>query len=72
MSDNLDPATTPVLGSFGSTGGDLTSSWYQMPESTPGAPLMTLSAAGRVTAVNGEGVVQPGQELIAEFGRPGP
>lgn len=68
----LNPATTPVLGSYGSPGASLTSSWYQMPESNPDAPLLTISAAGKIDAVDGEGVVQQGQQMVMEFGRPGP
>ncbi|HEY9312970.1 arabinosyltransferase domain-containing protein [Williamsia sp.] len=68
----LNPANTPVLGSYGSSGGSATSAWYQMPEANSAAPLLTLSASGRIQAVDGDGIPQPGQKLVVEFGRPGP
>ena len=68
----LDPAETPVLGSYGSQNASLTSAWYQMPQRQADAPLLTLSAAGRIAAVDGEGIAQPGQQLVVEFGRSGP
>jgi arabinosyltransferase B len=68
----LDPAKTPVLGSYGSAGGSATSAWYQMPDANAAAPLLTISASGRIQAVDGDGIPQPGQKLVVEFGRPGP
>ncbi len=70
----LDPLATPVLGSYGSpTGtGDLTTSWYSLPERSDDAPLLTVAVAGSVEAVDGIGVVHSGQKLVARFGRTGP
>ncbi|PXW30616.1 UNVERIFIED_CONTAM: EmbC-like arabinotransferase in arabinogalactan biosynthesis [Williamsia faeni] len=68
----LDPANTPVLGSYGSAGGSATSAWYQMPDANAAAPLLTISVSGRIQAVDGDGIPQPGQKLVVEFGRPGP
>jgi arabinosyltransferase B len=67
----LDPAATPVLGTYGSpTGtGHLTTSWYTIPARSDTAPLLTVAVAGSVEAVDGIGVVHPGQTVIAQFGR---
>ncbi|GAA1459553.1 arabinosyltransferase domain-containing protein [Williamsia maris] len=45
----LDPATTPVLGSYSSTDqvpARLTSSWYRLPAKTSNTPLVTMAVAG--------------------------
>lgn len=60
----LDPATTPVVGSFQGGGEQLTSStvtsWYQLPERTEANDqLLVVTAAGRVNEWN----------LQVEFGR---
>ncbi|MGK2318077.1 arabinosyltransferase domain-containing protein [Gordonia rhizosphera NBRC 16068] len=67
----LNPADTPVLGSYGApTGtGSLTTDWYQLPSRDPARPLLTIAVAGSVQAVDGIGVVHPGQEVIVRFGR---
>ncbi|QHE66985.1 putative arabinosyltransferase A [Rhodococcus sp. WAY2] len=71
----LDPARTPVLGSF-QTGEQqpaaLTTGWYGLPERTDDAPIVTLSAAGRIRSVDADGVVTPGQILKVEYGSTGP
>lgn len=73
----LDPATTPVLGSYGSPSGtgSLTTGWYQLPFSTSNldadAPLLTVAAAGAIEGVDGVGVVNPGQQVRVQFGRRG-
>ncbi|WP_083710409.1 arabinosyltransferase domain-containing protein [Williamsia sterculiae] len=68
----LDPETTPVLGSYGYSGGeaDLTSGWYQLPDRSS-SPLLVISAAGSIFAVDDHGVPQFGQSLQVEFGRAG-
>ncbi|MGV9670649.1 arabinosyltransferase domain-containing protein [Gordonia sp. NPDC003504] len=67
----LDPATTPVLGSYGYVGqATLTTGWYDLPARTS-APLLVFSAAGSVASVDMFGVYQFGQKLVVQFGRPG-
>jgi len=70
----LNPAVTPVLGSYGSPSGtaSLTTDWYRMPPRSADAPLLTIAVAGQVEAVDGIGVVHRGQKVLAEFGRLGP
>ncbi|MGW9266477.1 arabinosyltransferase domain-containing protein [Gordonia terrae] len=67
----LNPAETPVLGSYGSPSGtgSLTSDWYQLPERSGDAPLLTMAVAGSVEAVDGIGVVHAGQKVTMQFGR---
>ncbi|MBD0863059.1 arabinosyltransferase [Gordonia sp. zg691] len=67
----LNPADTPVLGSYGSPSGNasLTSDWYQLPERSDDAPLLTMAVAGSVEAVDGIGVVHAGQKVTMQFGR---
>ena len=63
----LDPATTPVLGSFGATEpASLTSGWYALPED---GDLIAIAAAGRIRSVDKDGVVTPGQRVELEYGR---
>ncbi|MFD6859399.1 arabinosyltransferase domain-containing protein [Rhodococcus sp. NPDC060090] len=67
----LDPARTPVLGSY--RGGvqhaaELESGWYALPERTEDTPLLVVTAAGRVQYVDPDGVITPGQEVLLEFG----
>ncbi len=67
----LDPATTPILGSY-RTGvqqaAALESGWYVLPERTEDTPLLVVTAAGRVHSVDPDGVVTPGQDVQLEFG----
>ncbi|WP_374247009.1 arabinosyltransferase domain-containing protein [Gordonia sp. ABSL49_1] len=67
----LDPAKTPVLGSYGSPSGtaSLTTDWYQLPPRDADAPLLTVAVAGSVEAVDGIGVVHPGQKVVVQYGR---
>lgn len=65
----LDPATTPVLGSFGS--GDaapasLTSGWYALPDAAQ-RDFLSVTAAGRIRSVDTDGIVTPGQSLEVEY-----
>ncbi|WP_182347062.1 arabinosyltransferase domain-containing protein [Tomitella gaofuii] len=59
----LDPATTPVLGSFNpgdpEAFADATSTWYALPPRSDDRPVLTLAAAGEVKREN----------LGVEFGR---
>ncbi|MFC4123564.1 arabinosyltransferase domain-containing protein [Nocardia rhizosphaerae] len=66
----LDPATTPVLGSYRPGPQEpaaLTSGWFRLPDG-PRGPLLTVAVAGRVRSVDADGVVHPGQELAVEYG----
>ena len=72
----LDPARTPVLGSY-QPGGEqtpasLTTGWYGLPDRSDDAPILTISAAGRIRSVDADGVVTPGQSLKVEYGVTGP
>lgn len=66
----LDPATTPVLGSYGHNNAEatLTSDWYQLPARDAG-PLIVVSAAGPIFSVDRDGAITPGRSLQVEFGR---
>lgn len=65
----LDPATTPVMGSYGTTGGQasLTTGWYRLP-ARDASPLIVISAAGAIASVDPDGVGTFGQSLQVEFG----
>ncbi|MFD4293693.1 arabinosyltransferase domain-containing protein [Rhodococcus sp. NPDC058505] len=67
----LDPATTPVLGSY-QTGVQepalLTSSWYALPARSDDAPLVVVTAAGRIWSESKDGEVTYGQALRLEYG----
>ena len=71
----MDPARTPVMGSY-TTGtkqqAHLTSDWYRMDVADarrdPAHKLLVVTAAGRIKAVNADGVVTYGQDLTVEFG----
>nr|WP_072689400.1 arabinosyltransferase domain-containing protein [Rhodococcus marinonascens] len=68
----LDPSRTPVLGSY-QTGREqypasLITGWYGLPERSDDAPILTISAAGRIHSVDVDGVVTPGQILKVEYG----
>lgn len=65
----LDPATTPVLGSFGfPANAHLTTDWYRLPDAAT-SPLLVFATAGAVTTVDANGVTIPGQSLVVQFGR---
>ena len=67
---SLNPAVTPVLGTYGSATGtsELTTSWYSMPARSAAAPLLTIAAAGSIQAVDGSNVTHPGQRVVVRFG----
>ncbi|WP_371830391.1 arabinosyltransferase domain-containing protein [Antrihabitans cavernicola] len=68
----LDPATTPVLGSYQETTQEpatLTSSWYQLPARSADSPLVVVSAAGRIWSVDTSQVVTYGQSLTIDYGK---
>ncbi|MEV4128540.1 arabinosyltransferase domain-containing protein [Nocardia sp. NPDC049707] len=67
----LNPATTPVLGSYGSGDAgpaDLTTGWYRLPDSGDRHGIIALTAAGRIRSVDADGIVTPGQTLEIEYG----
>ncbi|MFC4602072.1 arabinosyltransferase domain-containing protein [Rhodococcus kronopolitis] len=62
----LDPARTPVLGSYGAKGpASLTSDWYALPD---GGDLVSMSVAGRVYSVNSDGIETPGARVGLDYG----
>ncbi|MGV9412314.1 arabinosyltransferase domain-containing protein [Nocardia sp. NPDC003693] len=73
---DLDPATTPVLGSY--SDGDqavakLTTGWYRLDLSgemraDPAYRVLAITAAGRIRSVNKDGVETYGQDLFLEYG----
>ncbi|GAB2666388.1 arabinosyltransferase EmbA [Gordonia jinhuaensis] len=68
----LDPATTPVLGSYGYNTGQakLTTGWYALPD-RDASPLLVFSAAGSIFTVDENGVPEYGQSLTVQFGKRG-
>lgn len=67
----LNPATTPVLGSYGFTGeAHLTTGWYQLPQRNS-SPLLVVAAAGSIATTDVFGAQVFGQKLVMQFGRPG-
>ncbi|WP_305095170.1 arabinosyltransferase domain-containing protein [Prescottella sp. R16] len=70
----LDPATTPILGSYRKNEqapATLTTDWYRLPEigadGTRG-DIVSVAAAGRVRSVDRDGLVTPGPALEVEYG----
>nr|WP_245650420.1 arabinosyltransferase domain-containing protein [Nocardia harenae] len=67
----LDPATTPVLGSYQEgvqQPANLTSSWYQLAPRTADRPLVVITAAGRILSHDDTGAMKYGQQLLVEYG----
>ncbi|MFC4606105.1 arabinosyltransferase domain-containing protein [Rhodococcus kronopolitis] len=67
----LDPARTPVLGSYQvgeQQPAKLTSDWYGLPDRSDAAPLLVVTAAGRIRSVDADGVATYGQDLAVEYG----
>ncbi|WP_107655175.1 arabinosyltransferase domain-containing protein [Nocardia suismassiliense] len=72
----LDPATTPVLGSYregNQVPAELTTGWYRLPNATNGSrgDIISIAVAGRIRHVDSDGIVHPGQDLRLEYGRAG-
>ncbi|QIS01104.1 arabinosyltransferase [Nocardia brasiliensis] len=68
----LDPATTPVLGSYQNgvqQPAHLTSSWYGLSPRSADSPLVVISAAGRILSVDDTGDTRYGQSLTVDYGR---
>jgi arabinosyltransferase C len=69
---NLNPATTPVMGSWRpgtQQPAQLRSAWYRLPARDQAGPLLVVAAAGRFD--QGEVVVQWATDEQAASGRPG-
>jgi arabinosyltransferase A len=66
----LDPARTPVMGSFkeNTIAAKATSAWYQLPPRTPDRPLVTVAAAGAIWSYDEEGEFNYGQSLKLQWG----
>ncbi|OBA41615.1 arabinosyltransferase domain-containing protein [Gordonia sp. 852002-51296_SCH5728562-b] len=64
----LDPATTPVMGSYAADGqASLTTDWYRLP-ARDSSPLIVITAAGALASTDPDGVTTYGQSLQVEFG----
>jgi arabinosyltransferase A len=66
----LDPARTPVMGSYGENtlAATATSSWYQLPPRTPDRPIVVVSAAGAIWSYKEDGTFTYGQSLKLQWG----
>ncbi len=70
----LDPARTPVMGSYGenSLAATATSAWYQLPpdwtERRADRPLVVVSAAGAIWSYKEDGTFTYGQSLKLQWG----
>ncbi|WP_343573257.1 arabinosyltransferase domain-containing protein [Mycobacterium sp.] len=66
----LDPARTPVMGSYGENAraATATSAWYQMPPRTPDRPLVVIAAAGAIWSYKEDGDFSYGQSLRLQWG----
>ncbi|MGF2952876.1 arabinosyltransferase domain-containing protein [Mycobacterium sp. THU-M116] len=70
----LDPARTPVMGSYGenSLAATATSAWYRLPRDLkrgdPGRPLVVVSAAGAIWSYKEDGTFTYGQLLKLQWG----
>ncbi len=70
----LDPARTPVIGSYGenSLAATATSAWYQLPanwkQTSPDRPLVVVSAAGAIWSYKEDGTFTYGQSLKLQWG----
>ncbi|WP_084524190.1 arabinosyltransferase domain-containing protein [Nocardia inohanensis] len=69
----LNPGSTPVLGSYGSSGvSSLTTGWYTLPKADERSGIIAVTAAGRIRSVNKDGIVTAGQSVEIEYGTTGP
>ncbi|WP_044509004.1 arabinosyltransferase C-terminal domain-containing protein, partial [Mycobacterium simiae] len=66
----LDPARTPVMGSYGenSLAATATSAWYQLPPRTAERPLVVVSASGAIWSYKEDGTFTYGQSLKLQWG----
>lgn len=68
----LDPAATPILGSYQDgvqQPAFVSSSWYELPERSPDHPLVVITAAGRILSYDDTGAMQYGQSLTVDYGK---
>ncbi|GAA5047280.1 arabinosyltransferase domain-containing protein [Nocardia callitridis] len=68
----LDPATTPVLGSYQNgiqEPAHLTSSWYELAPRSADKPLVVITAAGRILSFDETGAMKYGQSLTVDYGK---
>ncbi|WP_420094667.1 arabinosyltransferase domain-containing protein [Nocardia asteroides] len=68
----LDPASTPVLGSYQEgvqQPANLTSSWYQLAPRSAERPLVVITAAGRILSYDDTGAMKYGQSLTVDYGK---
>ena len=69
---NLDYTQVPVVGSWSAgtqNPANITTDWYEIPETTEEAPIIVVSAAGRIEHYDINGVHQSGQSVMLEYGR---
>lgn len=69
---NLDYTQVPVVGSWSAgtqNPANITTDWYEIPEATEEAPIIVVSAAGRIEHYDINGVHQSGQSVMLEYGR---
>ena len=66
----LDPARTPVMGSYGenTTAAKATSAWYQLPPRNADQPLVTVAAVGAIWYFDEEHEFHYGQSLKLQWG----
>jgi arabinosyltransferase A len=66
----LDPARTPVMGSYGenTAAAKATSAWYALPPRTPDRPIVAIAAAGAIWSTDEEGNFNYGQSLRLQWG----
>ncbi len=66
----LDPARTPVMGSYGenSLAATATSAWYQLPPRSADRPLVVISATGAIWSYKEDGTFTYGQQLKLQWG----
>jgi arabinosyltransferase A len=66
----LDPARTPVMGSYGENNlaATATSAWYQLPLRTPDRPIVAVAAAGAIWSYKEDGDFVYGQSLKLQWG----
>lgn len=66
----LDPARTPVMGSYGenSLAATATSAWYQLPPRTSDRPIVVVTAAGAIWSYKEDGTFTYGQQLKLQWG----